>query len=157
MELILLNTAIYALAGLGCLITGALVLNKLPFHQPPGLSVRLYTYLTSNIAETKRGHRFPELELPVYPVSAWILLARVEHSMLLLGWHIANIDREKYRIQAVVETVLLKFKDDVEVRLVPAANGTELHVRSMSRLGRADFGTNARHVLNLIKTIARLA
>ena len=78
---LLVNTVFYIIAGFGCLIIGAFVLNKPPFDKPPGFAVRLLTYLTTNVAETRRDHRFPELELRCYPLAPAQLFARVEHAI----------------------------------------------------------------------------
>jgi len=50
-------------------------------------------------------------------------------------------------IQAVVSTPLLKFKDDVQ--LLYLVETDLIHVRSSSRLGLSDLGTNANRVEKL--------
>lgn len=154
---LLVNAIVYLLAGGGCLVIGALLLNKPPFDQPPGLAVRLYTYFTTNVAETRRNHRFPELEMPCYRLAPRTLFTRVEHAIELLAWQLVDSDPERLRLHAVAETALWKFKDDIEIRLVAADYGTELHVRARSRVGRGDFGANTRHILNLIQMLRRQA
>lgn len=150
-----MDIVILLLAALGCLVMGGLVVNNPPLYDPPGFGERLKTYLTTHVAETRRNHRFPELELPCYPVSARSLLTRIEHTVELLDWEIAGIDTQEYRLQAVVTTSLLHFKDDVEIWLVPASCGTELHLRSRSRVGQGDLGANTRHILDLLETLGR--
>ncbi|HXW42289.1 MAG TPA: DUF1499 domain-containing protein [Xanthobacteraceae bacterium] len=56
-------------------------------------------------------------------------------------------------IEAVARTPILGFRDDVVVRVRPTADGARIDVRSASRYGRHDFGTNARRVRNLIDDI----
>jgi len=51
---------------------------------------------------------------------------------------------DKYFIQAVVKTPLMRFRDDVQLLLVPDAQ--LVHVRSSSRLGISDMGVNAQRV-----------
>jgi uncharacterized protein (DUF1499 family) len=48
---------------------------------------------------------------------------------------------------AVFRTRLLRFRDDVELRLDPAAR--VIHVRSASRVGRSDFGVNRKRIESL--------
>ena len=56
-------------------------------------------------------------------------------------------------IEAVARTPLLGFRDDVVVRVRAAADGTRIDVRSASRYGRHDLGTNAKRVRDLIDDI----
>jgi hypothetical protein len=75
MSSLLVNTAFLLIAAFGCLAIGAIVLNNQPLNAPPGFMVRLQKYLTTNIAETRRKHEFPELELRCYPVSPDVLFS----------------------------------------------------------------------------------
>jgi uncharacterized protein (DUF1499 family) len=50
-------------------------------------------------------------------------------------------------IQAIVRTPLMKFRDDVQLLLLP--DDQLIQVRSSSRLGFSDTGTNARRVETL--------
>jgi uncharacterized protein (DUF1499 family) len=49
-------------------------------------------------------------------------------------------------LQAVARTRVLRFKDDVTVRIRRREGATEVSVRSRSRIGKADFGQNARNI-----------
>lgn len=57
------------------------------------------------------------------------------------------------RIEAVAETFLLRFRDDVTIRLRWTGSQTRIDIRSASRVGRHDFGTNAKRILRLIEEI----
>jgi hypothetical protein len=56
-------------------------------------------------------------------------------------------------IEAVARTPILGFRDDVVVRVRATADGARIDVRSASRYGRRDLGTNAKRVRNLIDDI----
>jgi hypothetical protein len=56
-------------------------------------------------------------------------------------------------IEAVARTQILGFRDDVVVRVRATADGARIDVRSASRYGRHDFGTNAARVRDLIDDI----
>ena len=56
-------------------------------------------------------------------------------------------------IEAVARTPILGFRDDVVVRVRATTDGARIDVRSASRYGRHDFGTNAKRVRNLIDDI----
>ncbi|HMV39941.1 MAG TPA: DUF1499 domain-containing protein [Plasticicumulans sp.] len=147
-------TTLIALAG--CLAIGALVLNGVRLGEPPGMGRRLLTYLNNHVAETRRGHDFPELELRCYRMSPAQLYDRVEQALRVLNWEIVEASPQAQSLHATVTSQLLRFVDDVHIELRVAACGTELHVRSQSRIGRGDFGANARHVMELHLTLDRL-
>jgi hypothetical protein len=56
-------------------------------------------------------------------------------------------------IEAIARTPILGFRDDVVVRVRPTGDGARIDVRSASRYGRHDLGTNASRVRNLIDDI----
>jgi hypothetical protein len=56
-------------------------------------------------------------------------------------------------IEAVARTPILGFRDDVVVRVRATADGARIDVRSASRYGRHDLGSNAARVRNLIDDI----
>ena len=56
-------------------------------------------------------------------------------------------------IEAIARTLILGFRDDVVVRVRPTSDGTRIDVRSASRYGRHDLGTNAARVRKLIDDI----
>ena len=56
-------------------------------------------------------------------------------------------------IEAIARTPILGFRDDVVVRVRATSDGARIDVRSASRYGRHDFGTNAKRVRDLIEDI----
>jgi uncharacterized protein (DUF1499 family) len=75
-----------------------------------------------------------------------------------LGWQV--IERQSpdartgtARVEAIARTLLLRFPDDITVRIRPRTDGARIDIRSASRLGRHDFGANAGHVRALIDQI----
>jgi len=56
-------------------------------------------------------------------------------------------------IEAVARTPILGFRDDVVVRIRPTVDGARIDIRSASRYGRHDLGTNAKRVRSLIDDI----
>jgi hypothetical protein len=72
-------------------------------------------------------------------------------------WHI--VDAEPPRpgrdgvIEAVARTLIMGFRDDVVVRVRAGKDGARIDVRSASRVGTGDFGTNARRVSDLLSDI----
>ena len=63
-----------------------------------------------------------------------------------MGWEIVASDPKTLRIEATDTTLWFGFKDDVVVRLTPSPTGSRIDVRSVSRVGKSDVGTNARRI-----------
>ncbi len=56
---------------------------------------------------------------------------------------------------AVWTSPLFRFRDDVSIEIVPQQEGTRVRVRSASRIGKYDFGQNARHVREFFGELER--
>jgi uncharacterized protein (DUF1499 family) len=56
-------------------------------------------------------------------------------------------------IEAIARTPIMGFRDDVSVRIRPTRDGARVDVRSASRYGGTDFGSNAERVLALLDDI----
>lgn len=63
-----------------------------------------------------------------------------------LGWEVVSADSTRGRIEATDTTFWFGFKDDVVVRIKPAQAGARVDVRSESRVGLSDIGTNAARI-----------
>jgi hypothetical protein len=50
------------------------------------------------------------------------------------------------RIEAIATTPLLRFEDDVTIRIRPRVDGSRIDLRSASRIGSHDLGANARRI-----------
>ncbi|MDD3448060.1 MAG: DUF1499 domain-containing protein [Gammaproteobacteria bacterium] len=136
------------------LAAGALLLNRLPWDQPPGTAARLAAYLGGNSAATDPASDFPELRPPRYDIPPEALHAAVVRAVERLGWETSGRDDGKLLLAAVVITPLLRFRDDVVIRAERApGGGSLLTARSASRVGRADFGANTRHLLDLFAAV----
>lgn len=61
------------------------------------------------------------------------------------------------RIDAVDYSLVLRFPDDITVRIRPLADGARIDIRSVSRYGRADFGVNARRITTMIDEMSQAA
>ena len=69
-----------------------------------------------------------------------------------MGWKIVDENPAEGRIEATATTRWFGFKDDVVLRIVPAAGyGSRVDIRSVSRVGRSDVGTNARRIRTFLK------
>ncbi|GHE21815.1 DUF1499 domain-containing protein [Halomonas urumqiensis] len=67
------------------------------------------------------------------------------------GWEIAHVSDS--RLEATATTRWFGFKDDVVVRLTPGNDGVRVDVRSASRMGMSDIGTNAGRVNGYLEAL----
>lgn len=72
--------------------------------------------------------------------------ARARAAAEAMGWEIRAADAGAGRIEAVATTFWFGFKDDVRVQVTPQERASRIEVRSRSRVGRGDAGTNARRI-----------
>jgi uncharacterized protein (DUF1499 family) len=72
-----------------------------------------------------------------------------------LGWEIVEADRSQGRIEATDTTFWFRFKDDVVIRITPAEKGSRIDVRSVSRVGKSDVGTNAGRIRKFLKGLKK--
>jgi uncharacterized protein (DUF1499 family) len=100
---------------------------------------------------------YPDIEPVVLPLAPEAAFARVLGVIRERGWTVAASDASSGRIEAVDTTFWFGFEDDVVVRLRPAEGGTRVDVRSSSRVGIGDMGTNARRVRALIGRVRETA
>lgn len=70
------------------------------------------------------------------------------------GWAIVAADSAAGRIEATATTGWFGFKDDVVIRIRPSGTGSRLDVRSESRVGGSDVGTNARRIRAYLHRVA---
>lgn len=72
--------------------------------------------------------------------------ARVLQAAQSMGWDIVAAEPASLRLEATATTLLFGFKDDIVIRVSPAAGGSTVDVRSLSRVGVSDVGTNAARI-----------
>ncbi len=63
-----------------------------------------------------------------------------------MGWEIVASDPASGRIEATDTTFWFGFKDDIVIRIAAAPGGSRVDVRSVSRVGLSDIGTNAARI-----------
>ena len=152
MRSLLWLVAFVALVGTGG-VGIALIRNAPPWSEPPGFSARLQAYLTTHVAETIEESQFPELRPRHYdevpPDHLYGVIDQVASHMP--NWEVIERNPSLRIIKVVASTPVIGFRDDVSMRVVPAADkrGSILFVASESRVGRGDLGSNTRHLLDL--------
>jgi uncharacterized protein (DUF1499 family) len=72
-----------------------------------------------------------------------------------MGWEIVAADSTAGRIEATATTTWFGFKDDVVVRIAPEGQGSRVDVRSVSRVGKSDVGTNAERIRDYLARLRK--
>lgn len=101
----------------------------------------------------RQTQAYPDLKplsLPLPPDQAFSLALEAAHRM---GWSIAAAVPAEGRIEASDTTFWFGFIDDIVIRIRPDGNGSLLDIRSVSRVGLSDVGTNADRIRRFIKKL----
>lgn len=99
-----------------------------------------------SIVAAKQQTAYPDIRplvLPLPPDQAFNEALRTAKNM---GWKIVDSSARDGRIEAMATTFWFGFTDDVVVRVTAAPGGSRIDVRSESRVGSSDLGTNAKRV-----------
>ena len=107
-------------------------------------------YGGKDVAEIQRA-AYPDIQplmTKMTPGQAFIRCRAVAEK---LGWEILVEDPDAGMIEAVDTTRVFNFSDDIAVRIQGAANGSRIDIRSVSRDGKGDFGTNANRIRRFIR------
>lgn len=107
------------------------------------------------------GGRVAELQKQAYPDLTTLrsalppaeLFTRAAKAAVDAGWHVVDTSPLDGRIEATATTPMFGFKDDVVIRVRAAEKGSELDMRSMSRLGQSDVGANAARIRAFFETL----
>lgn len=97
---------------------------------------------------------YPDLGPLILQVPPQQAFARALAAARDMGWEIVAAEPAGGRIEATATTLWFGFKDDVVVRVTPADGGSRIDVRSVSRVGRGDVGTNAKRIEAYLARIA---
>lgn len=96
---------------------------------------------------------YPDIRPAVLDLPMGQAFERALAAARAMGWEIVASDVEEGRIEATAQTFWFGFKDDVVIRLTPSENRTIVDVRSKSRVGGSDVGTNARRIRSYLERL----
>ena len=112
--------------------------------------------LTTNHAETAQDaadSRLQQIESELPPAE---LAARVSAAAAgLPNWRLESRQENGVSVElhCVRTTRLLRFADDIRVRIEPAEGGSRLTAESRSRVGKGDLGQNPRNLRELLGAV----
>jgi uncharacterized protein (DUF1499 family) len=71
-----------------------------------------------------------------------------------MKWEIVAVNPAEGRIEATDTTLWFGFKDDIVVRIQARGDESRIDVRSVSRVGKSDVGTNAKRIRAYIQKLS---
>jgi uncharacterized protein (DUF1499 family) len=102
-------------------------------------------------AQQKKG--YPELAPAVLPMPPRAAFELALEAARRSGWEIVAAVPDDNRIEATATTDWFGFKDDIVIRIRPVNGGSRVDMRSVSRVGRSDLGTNARRIREYLRQL----
>lgn len=98
---------------------------------------------------------YPDIAPAMLDIPGAAAYSRALAAARAMGWEIVVADSSSGRIEATARTRWFGFRDDVVVRVRPTAQGSRVDVRSVSRVGKSDVGTNARRIRDFLRRLQR--
>jgi len=97
---------------------------------------------------------YPDIRPALFSDPPAAVFAAVRRVANRLGWRVVAAVPQQGRLEATDTTFWFGFTDDVVVRVQPAeGGGTRVDVRSKSRVGRSDLGTNAARIRRFLHAL----
>ena len=128
-------------------IAGAVVL---------GAVVLLRAWPLINVVETGRTPEYPDLQPRIYRAEVSQVFDAALHAVdRMPRWTILAYQPESGEIKAEARSLVFRFVDDVVIRVGSQDASTVVSVRSASRIGRGDFGQNARNIRAFLQELDR--
>ncbi len=106
------------------------------------------------LVAARQSAAYPDVKpllLPIPPAQAF---TRALATARKIGWEIVQSNASEGRIEAIDTTFWFGFKDDIVIRVAPTDQGSRIDMRSVSRVGQSDLGTNAARIRNYLKQLA---
>jgi uncharacterized protein (DUF1499 family) len=101
--------------------------------------------------ESRRA--YPDIQPLRVKVAPNIAFERAKGAIEESGWQLVREDASAGRLEAVATTFWFGFKDDVIVRVAADGGGSRVDVRSKSRVGKGDLGTNAQRIRTYLRRL----
>lgn len=99
----------------------------------------------------KQHEAYPDIQPLVLNLTADKAFAKAVAVARDMRWQIVAEVPAEGRIEAIDTTFWFGFKDDIVIRITSAGNRSVVDIRSESRVGISDVGTNARRIRNFFK------
>lgn len=97
---------------------------------------------------------YPDIKTVVVNEPAQQVFRNALETARAMGWQIVAEVPQEGRIEASDTTFWFGFTDDIAIRVTPAAQRSLLDIRSASRVGISDVGTNAARIRAFLKNMS---
>lgn len=113
-----------------------------------GLLVAASIWPVINVVETGKTPEYPDIRPQYYTAEPTRVFEESRNAIESMErWEVVSADKPSRTIEATHETYVFGFIDDVTVWIEPVTEFvTRVRVRSASRVGKGDFGQNARNI-----------
>ena len=101
---------------------------------------------------------YPDIVPRYYPLDTVVVFGAVEVIVARRGWSVLDLRPPSDaggsgRVEAVAQTLLFGFKQDVVVRVAPGGEGTLVDMRSVARNGAHDLGADAERIRKFFREL----
>ncbi|HWR58534.1 MAG TPA: DUF1499 domain-containing protein [Thermodesulfovibrionales bacterium] len=104
---------------------------------------------------SKQREAYPDMKPLVLDVPAGKAFDKARTAARRMGWEIVSANKQDLRIEATDTTAWFGFKDDVVIRITPLDDSSRVDIRSVSRVGLGDVGTNAQRIRRYLKRLSK--
>ena len=119
---------------------------------PESAKARWPDYAGMPVADAQRK-AYPDIKSFIAPVPADILYSAAFATLTAEGIEIVTNDEAGLRLEGTHTSFWYDFKDDVVVRIQPKGEGSQIDIRSTSRVGLSDLGANATRVRGILEGV----
>lgn len=118
--------------------------------------IALVAWPMINVVETGRTPEYPDIQPRAYRAGpAQVFDAALHAVQRMPRWSLVSHQPATGEIRVEGRTLVWRFVDDILIRVKVRADDAVVEVRSASRVGRGDFGQNARNIRSFLQELDR--
>jgi uncharacterized protein (DUF1499 family) len=97
---------------------------------------------------------YPDIQPVTFRMPSQQVFTQAVKAADAMGWNIVAVDPEEGRIEATDTTLWFGFKDDIVIRIQSRGDQSRVDLRSVSRVGKSDVGTNAQRIRAYLRKLS---
>jgi len=102
---------------------------------------------------SQQRQAYPDIQPLLLKQSSQQVFDRALSLVQRRNWTVLRQDKTAGEIEAVEETTLFGFKDDVIIRIAEVEDGSRVDMRSASRVGQSDLGANRERINKFLQEL----